>query len=352
MKKTVMIFALTTALIVLKVNAGFNIAGYDLQVVASDKGLVNGAVSFQTNPLWLTATPDKPYSLTTSFNLPATEEILFSRLYFNIWGGTNNYTCRLEMSINGIDADIVDIGGQNDLNAVYEPNQICVYGSGFGSWQIGYNDVEDMLNLDGSENSVSLTISDPSGQFDGRVIDASLFVVYTDPLAEYAVDYYLAEADGYMRRVPSTPNAPDNRTVFFDNIAMDDLLSANYTTLYTHGTEGQKDMLFFNDVQLGGDDIAIGQGGIYGPDVVSFDVTDLLQSSNVAVYTVDEEITGSVSEAVVNSKVAILEVRRAYCDNPPIGDTNKDCRVDMIDLAAIAASWLECNLVPQNTCFN
>lgn len=351
MKARVKIIVLIAVCVISPVYAGFNFAGYDLEVIASQQGLANAAVSFEANSLWIEAPPEKPYNTQTGFTLPETEQILFSRLYLNVWGGTNSYTCEIELSINGTALDIVYIGGQNDENAVYEPNQVCVYGSGFGSWQVAYNDVEDMLHLDGSENVIEITISDDSGLFDGRIFDASLFAVYKDSEAQYAIDYYLAEADGYMRRTPGSPGSPNHRILNIDDIATENLLSATFTTLYTHGRDDQKDMLFFNNTQLGGDNIAIGAGGLYGPDVVSFDVTDLIESNSSALYTIDEEVTGEISEFSLFAKIAFLEVQRAYCENPPVGDLTGDCRVDINDFALMAQSWLQCNLVPQSSCF-
>jgi hypothetical protein len=345
-----LVIAATAMLLNMQAMAAFDMAGFDMQVVAGQKGLVNCAASFQTNPLWILATPQKPYSFSTGFSLPQTEEIIFSRLYFNVWGGTNEYTCEVEVNINGVALDLVNIGGTADTNAVYEPNQICVYGTGFGAWQIAYNDVEALLYTDGSENVVDVTISDESGSFDGRTIDATLVSVYKDPSADYAIDFYLAEADSYLRRSPGTPGAPATRDFDISGVETADLLDATYTTLYTHGTKDQYDRLYFNGVQLGGDDVAIGAGGVYGPDTVSFNVADLLETDSNILYTVDESITGSPSEFSMSVKVGLLEVRRAYCLQAPAGDVNGDCRVDMADFAAMASNWLACDLVPQSSC--
>ncbi len=330
--------------------AAFNMPGFDMQVIAAQKGLVNCGVSFQTNPLWVSAIPAKPYSFSTGFSLPQTEQVVFARLYFDIWGGTNAYTCQVAVNINGIDVDLVNIGGTADTNPIYEPNQICVYGTGYGAWMIAYNDVETLLKTDGSENAVNVTISDDTGSFDGRTIDATLVAVYKDAAADYAVDFYLAEADAYLRKTPGALGSPANRDYDITGIDTADLLSASYTTLYTYGTSGQTDRLYFNGVQLGGNDVAIGAGGIYGPDTVSFDVTDLLETDSHILYTVDEAVTGAPSEATLNVKVGLLEVRRAYCAIPLAGDVNSDCRVNLSDFALMAGDWLECNLQPQSSC--
>jgi hypothetical protein len=40
-----------------------------------------------------------------------------------------------------------------------------------------------------------------------------------------------------------------------------------------------------------------------------------------------------------------------YCAEYPTMDFNKDCRVDMADLAEFASQWMVCNLVPQEACY-
>ncbi len=39
-----------------------------------------------------------------------------------------------------------------------------------------------------------------------------------------------------------------------------------------------------------------------------------------------------------------------FCSTPIEGDVNKDCIVNLEDFAAMAANWLQCNLVPQRAC--
>ncbi len=39
-----------------------------------------------------------------------------------------------------------------------------------------------------------------------------------------------------------------------------------------------------------------------------------------------------------------------YCREYLPGDTNYDCRIDLIDLAILASNWLSCNLVPEDAC--
>ena len=331
--------------------AGFLLPGYDLQVVQSGRAIPNAAVSFLTNPVWIDATVEKPYSLTTSFTLPDANEVLFSRLYLNIWGGTNEYTCRIDTAMNGTALDVIDIGGIADSNPVYDANQTCVYGSGYGTWQVAYSGVAELLNLDGTANFVDVTISDPTGQFDGRTVDVTLVTVYRDPSINHALDYYLAEADGYMRRTPGTPDSPPERILDVNSIDVNDVIEAVYTAHYTHGTEDQFDRIYFNGTQLDGDDTAAGLMGKYGPDVLSFDVTDLLLADSTVLYTVDQTVVGTPSEFSLRAKIGLLEISRPYCREPVPGDANGDCRVDLLDFEIMISHWLECNLEPQSACW-
>jgi len=40
-----------------------------------------------------------------------------------------------------------------------------------------------------------------------------------------------------------------------------------------------------------------------------------------------------------------------YCAQPIAADLNDDCKVDFVDFAIMAASWLDCNLVPPSACW-
>jgi len=331
--------------------AGFNLPGYDLKVVKSEQGVANAAVSFQTNSVWTGATPAKPYNFNTSFILPDANEIIFARLYLNVWGGTNEYTCQIDTTVNGNAIDVVNIGGTADTNPTYDANQTCVYGSGYGTWQVAYNGVAELLHIDGTNNTVDVIISDPTGQFDGRTVDVALMVVYRDYSINHAIDYYLAEADGYMRRTPGTPGSPAERILDVNSINTSDVIGAAYTAHYTHGTNGQFDRIYFNGTQLDGNDVAIGAMGTYGPDVLTFDVADLLLSDSTVLYTVDEAVVGTPSEYSLRAKIGLLEISRPYCTEPIPGDANNDCRIDLTDFAIMASNWLTCNLEPQSYCW-
>lgn len=331
--------------------AGFILPGYDLRVVQSGRAIPNAAISFLTNPVWIDGAAEKPYNFTTNFTLPDANEVVFARLYLNVWGGNNENTCRIDTAVNGAALDVIDIGGTGDSNPTYDANGTCVYGSGYGTWQVAYSGVAELLSLDGTANIVDVTISDPSGQFDGRTVDVTLVTVYRDPNVNHALDYYIAEADGYMRRSPGTPGSPSERILDVNSIDVNDVLGAIYTTHYTHGTKDQLDRIYFNGTQLDGDDTAAGVMGKYGPDVLSFDVTDLLLTDSTVLYTVDETVVGVPSEFSLRAKIGLLEISRPYCREPVPGDVNGDCKVDLLDFEIMISHWLECNLEPQSACW-
>jgi len=333
------------------VTAGFLLPGYDLSVVQSGRAIPNAAVSLLTNPVWIDGTAEKPYNFTTDFTLPDANEVLFARLYLNIWGGTNEYTCRIDATVNGAALEVIEIGGADDANPTYDANQTCVYGSGYGTWQVAYSGVAELLNLDETANEVDVTISDPSGQFDGRTVDVTLVTVYRDPNVNHALDYYLAEADGYMRRSPGTPGSPSERILDINSVDVNDVIGAVYTAHYTHGTKDQFDHIYFNGMQLDGNDVAVGLLGKYGPDVLSFDVTDLLLTDSTVLYIVDETVVGTPSEFSLRAKIGLLEISRPYCREPIPGDVNGDCRVNLRDFEIMISHWLECNLEPPSACW-
>ncbi len=59
------------------------------------------------------------------------------------------------------------------------------------------------------------------------------------------------------------------------------------------------------------------------------------------------EVTG-----MANYDVALSIPHVAYCRDILHGDVNRDCKVDLADLAEIASNWLHCNREPQDSCQN
>ena len=46
----------------------------------------------------------------------------------------------------------------------------------------------------------------------------------------------------------------------------------------------------------------------------------------------------------------LLKPTFGVCVERPAGDTNDDCKVDMIDLSQISSDWLVCGLSPVEAC--
>jgi len=292
--------------------------GYDLQIVKSEQGLIHTSVGYLTNPLWGVSGRDVPVE--TSFTLPACDGIQFSRLYLDVWGGTNTYTCTVTAALNGAALQTVAIGGQTDTNPTFDVTKTCAYGTGSGMWQIAYAGVNDLLKTDGSANVLNFLVNDPNNQFDGRTICASLVGVYTDPTVTTTLDYYLAEADGTLRRTPGTNNSPSERTLTFHGLDTENVVSAIYRAGYTHGTTNEKDQLYFNGTALGtsSNDVALGTSSDYGPNNIAYDVSSYLTETNTVLYSANSAIVGSTAEGYVRANIALLEVTHAVPEPSPV----------------------------------
>ena len=79
-----------------------------------------------------------------------------------------------------------------------------MYGSGYGVWELAVAGVSGLLHTNGAANAVTWTVTDPTGNFDGRTYDASLITVYTSSSLNQTLDYDLAEANGYMQNSGDT----------------------------------------------------------------------------------------------------------------------------------------------------
>lgn len=290
--------------------AGYLQPGYDLQVIQSDHGLANTAVSYQTNSLWDPQGSNKYVDVNTTFTTPACQDVRFGRLYLDVWGGNNAYTCSVTASLNGTPLTTVNMGGTNDSNPTFSAAQTCVYGTGSGMWQIAYSGIGTLLKKDGTVNTLAFKVNDPKGLFDGRTACASLIAVYTDPSVNQTLDYFLAEADGTMRKTSGTNNSPSQRSLTITGIDTTAVIGATYIAGYTHGTTGEKDQVYFNGVALGGstNDVALGTTSDYGPSNHAFDVTSLLAGSSTIRYSVGAADIGVSGESYLRANIGLLEV--------------------------------------------
>ena len=53
--------------------------------------------------------------------------------------------------------------------------------------------------------------------------------------------------------------------------------------------------------------------------------------------------------ALVNCEIFLAVPQEGGCEYLLVGDLNDDCKVDIFDVALMAANWLiDCNLTPEN----
>jgi formylglycine-generating enzyme len=293
--------------------AGFSLPGYTPQVVKTETALNHADAKYFTNGLWESSGLDVP--MTTNFTLPVCQDIRYARLYLDVWGGTNQYLGQVTASLNGTNLPLININGTSDSNPTFNGSSNCVYGTGSGVWQIAYSSIASLLKKDGTENVLNFTVTDPHANpedqyFDGRTFCASLMAVYTDPTINQSLDYFLAEADGTLRKAPGTAGSPTERTVAISGVNTSNVVGAQYTAGYTHGTTDQKDQLYFNNTRLGNstNDVALGDSLSYGPSNIPFNVKGLLAATNSIRYSVKESVLGTPGEAYLRANVGLLTV--------------------------------------------
>jgi hypothetical protein len=296
--------------------AGYLVNGYDFGPVQSGSGLANTAANVQTNPLWSASGTGQ--NVTTTFTLPQCQTVDFSRLYLDVYGGTPYKTAQVTATLNGIALPTLNIGGTGNLDdsnpATRDPNATCVYGSGFGYWEIGYAGVASLLKTNGSANSLTYTVSSGTN-FDGRTYGATLVTVYSDPGIHQTLDYQLFEGDAMMRGSTSTsppyPQQNLGRSLTITGVNASNVTSAMYTAGYAGGHNGQLDQVYFNENALG---IAAGLGNDvahagYATEVHSFDVSgDNLAAIDTVRYSIDGAALGGTGESTLYPDFGLLTV--------------------------------------------
>jgi hypothetical protein len=122
------------------------------------------------------------------------------------------------------------------------------------------------------------------------------------------------------------------------------------------GLEGYK-----HDVYFGTDETAVANAdvtdvsGIYQgrQDVteITFDPYGLTDMDWATTYywRIDEVVEGTPDTILLGDVWSFTTVV-PQCPTPLRGDTNNDCVTDLQDLANMAASWLSCALVPEESC--
>ena len=164
--------------------------------------------------------------VTTSFTLPSCNAIDYSRLYLDIWGGMPAFSASVSISVNGTPLPTISIGVGDTNPTQSRGSQTCVYGSGYGVWELAVAGVANLLYTNGTANTVTWCVNDPTGNFDGRTYDASLVTVYTSSTLNQTLDYDLAEANGFMQNSGDT-GAPSSRTLTITGVNTANVLRHN-----------------------------------------------------------------------------------------------------------------------------
>ncbi|MEA3282387.1 MAG: DUF3344 domain-containing protein, partial [Euryarchaeota archaeon] len=195
-----------------------------------------------------------PYTQSFS-NVPA--NVVYARMYVGIWGGNPDYTGTVETTVNGHTLGTLNLRGKADTN----PNVMC---TGFGVYLVTYDVPVSYLNA--GSNTAAVTTS---GDIDGRVYGVALAAVYESE-GSPEVEYWLN--DGHENL--NGKNSHDECTTSFA-AATSLNPDASLTVAYLCGSYGEKDYLYINDNQIGGEDVADSMDDSAGSfDIKTFDVTD------------------------------------------------------------------------------
>lgn len=213
-----------------------------------------------------------PY-YTQSFSIPG-DNIIYSRLYVGVWGGTETNTGTLQTTFNDHDFDILDLEGKSDDNQ-------NVYCSGHGVYWVVYNATE--YTKSGTNNAVARI----SGTID-RVYGIILVTVYEDNNGEQ-IEYWINDGNPNLHGSGwSGDNSIENNEAYayFTGIDPDSASAARLTVAYLCGSPYENDYLYFNDNKLNGEDVAASKDYF---DLLTFDVTDFLEKSSTTRFERGDE---------------------------------------------------------------
>jgi hypothetical protein len=245
-----------------------------------------------------------PY--TQSFNIPG--NVIYARLYVGVWGGTPDYTGTVETVVNEHTLGTLNLAGKADTN----PNVVC---TGFGVYLVTYEVTPSYLRE--GANIVTVTTA---GDIDGRVYGITLAAIYENEGAP-EVEYWLN--DGHENLNVKTPH--DSCTTSFDAATSTDT-NASLTVAYLCGGPGEKDYLYMNGNQIGGDDVADSMGdSAYSFDLKTFDVSPHFDpSGNTILFKRGDE-------TAIHPFLAVLALEGGTTTEPPQEDTEPDLVIDRID---------------------
>ena len=245
-----------------------------------------------------------PY--TESFDLPG--DVVYARLYVGIWGGTPDYTGTVETTINGETLGKLNLAGKADSN----PNVVC---TGYGVYLVTY-DVTSSLTKGANTASVVT-----AGDIDGRVYGITLAAVYESEGAP-EVEYWIN--DGHENLNYKTPHDSCTTALSAATSANSD---ASLTVGYLCGDPGEKDYLYINDNQIGGDDVADSMAdSAYGFDLKTFDVSSYFDTAENTI------LFERGTETAIHPFIAVLTLASggAPTPTPPPAEAKPDLTITEI----------------------
>ncbi|AKB57866.1 MULTISPECIES: DUF3344 domain-containing protein [Methanosarcina] len=220
------------------------------------------------------------------FNIPG-DSVKWARVYVGVWGGTEEKTGTVDLTINGKDFESVDLEGKAD-SGDDEGQNPSIYCSGHGVYWLAYD-----VGTNISTGPVKVEAK-TEGDIDGRVYGIVLTAVYEDKEGTNT-KYWIEEGNlnlhgtGWSGDMPSTHD--EGYAKFSGRIDTDEYKTATLAVAYLCGSKGLDDSLYFNDEQLSdGDnknDIADSKSYF---DLKFFDVLDFLtEDDNEVKFQRDDE---------------------------------------------------------------
>lgn len=220
------------------------------------------------------------------FNVPG-DSVKWARIYVGVWGGTEEKTGTLDLTVNGKDFESVDIEGKADKGDEEGQNP-SIYCAGHGVYWVAYD-----VSTNVSTGPVKVEAK-TGGDIDGRVYGIVLAAVYEDKEGE-DIKYWVKEGNlnlhgkGWSEDLASTHD--EGHADFPGDIDTGKYKTANLAVAYLCGSPGLEDSLYFNDEQLSDGDNKndIANSKTYF-DLKFFDVLDFLtEDDNKVKFQRDDE---------------------------------------------------------------
>lgn len=209
------------------------------------------------------------------FNIPG-DSVTWARVYVGVWGGNEEKTGTLDLSVNGKGFESLDLKGKADKGDNEDQNP-AIYCTGHGVYWVAYD-------LDTLSTGPVKVEAETEGEIDGRIYGIVLVAVYEDKESQ-EVKYWVEEGnvnlhgEGWSGKMASTHD--EAYVDFSGRVDVDKYRTANLAVVYLCSSPGLADSLYFNDEQLADgenyNDIADSKNYF---DLKFFDVLDFLEEDN------------------------------------------------------------------------